>query len=83
VCFSCQAGAARLLLWGETHDHGDKALKVLGVYVVDKTKPLASPVSQARTIWRQASRIVLHQGPGGESLRRRLLIFLLRQFERG
>jgi quercetin dioxygenase-like cupin family protein len=23
--------------------HGDKALKVLGVYVVDKTKPLASP----------------------------------------
>jgi quercetin dioxygenase-like cupin family protein len=23
--------------------HGDKALKVLGIYVVDKTKPLASP----------------------------------------
>ncbi len=23
--------------------HGDKALKVLGVYVVDKTRPLASP----------------------------------------
>ena len=31
---------------GTVHDakvHGDKALKVLGVYVVDKTKPLASP----------------------------------------
>jgi quercetin dioxygenase-like cupin family protein len=31
---------------GVVHDakaHGDKALKVLGVYVVDKTKPLASP----------------------------------------
>jgi hypothetical protein len=31
---------------GTPHDakvHGDKALKVLGVYVVDKTKPLASP----------------------------------------
>jgi hypothetical protein len=23
--------------------HGDKALKVLGIYVVDKTRPLASP----------------------------------------
>jgi hypothetical protein len=23
--------------------HGDKALKVITVYVVDKTKPLASP----------------------------------------
>jgi hypothetical protein len=23
--------------------HGDKPLKVLGIYVVDKTKPLASP----------------------------------------
>ena len=23
--------------------HGDKAMKVLGVYIVDKTKPLASP----------------------------------------
>ena len=31
---------------GSVHDakvHGDKALKVLGIYVVDKTKPLASP----------------------------------------
>jgi hypothetical protein len=31
---------------GTPHDakvHGDKALKVLGVHVVDKTKPLASP----------------------------------------
>jgi quercetin dioxygenase-like cupin family protein len=31
---------------GVVHDakaHGDKAMKVLGVYVVDKTKPLASP----------------------------------------
>jgi len=31
---------------GIVHDaktHGDKGLKVLGVYVVDKTKPLASP----------------------------------------
>lgn len=31
---------------GAVHDakvHGDKPMKVLGVYVVDKTKPLASP----------------------------------------
>ena len=31
---------------GAIHDakvHGDKSMKVLGVYVVDKTKPLASP----------------------------------------
>jgi mannose-6-phosphate isomerase-like protein (cupin superfamily) len=31
---------------GAAHDakvHGDKPLKVLGIYVVDKTKPLASP----------------------------------------
>ncbi|MCK1625710.1 cupin domain-containing protein [Bradyrhizobium sp. 160] len=31
---------------GAVHDaktHGDKSLKVLGIYVVDKTKPLASP----------------------------------------
>jgi len=31
---------------GAVHDakvHGDKSMKVLGVYVVDKTKPLASP----------------------------------------
>lgn len=31
---------------GAVHDaktHGDKHMKVLGVYVVDKTKPLASP----------------------------------------
>ncbi|MGY4307566.1 quercetin dioxygenase-like cupin family protein [Bradyrhizobium sp. USDA 4369] len=31
---------------GVVHDakvHGDKGLKVLGVYVVDKTRPLASP----------------------------------------
>ncbi|MBN9583094.1 MAG: cupin domain-containing protein [Afipia sp.] len=31
---------------GVIHDagvHGDKPMKVLGVYVVDKTKPLASP----------------------------------------
>src|SRR3569833_2677266 len=32
--------------YGVVHDakaHGDKSMKVLGVYVVDKTKPLASP----------------------------------------
>ncbi|MCK1541527.1 cupin domain-containing protein [Bradyrhizobium sp. 179] len=37
---SCQIPA------GAVHDaktHGDKSLKVLGIYVVDKTKPLASP----------------------------------------
>lgn len=50
---------------GTVHDakvHGDKALKVLGVYVVDKTKPLASPAPQTRTIWRQAGWFVLDQG---------------------
>lgn len=25
--------------------HGDKSMKVLGVYVVDKTRPLASPAN--------------------------------------
>jgi quercetin dioxygenase-like cupin family protein len=31
---------------GAVHDakvHGDKPLKILGIYIVDKTKPLASP----------------------------------------
>jgi hypothetical protein len=44
--FSRSPGAAGLSPEGENHDakvHGDKALKVLGIYIVDKTKPLASP----------------------------------------
>jgi len=41
-----KAGDSYMIPAGRAHDanvHGDKALKVLGVYVVDKTKPLASP----------------------------------------
>ena len=41
-----KAGDSYQIPAGVVHDaktHGDKALKVLGIYVVDKTKPLASP----------------------------------------
>jgi quercetin dioxygenase-like cupin family protein len=41
-----KAGDSYAIPAGVVHDakvHGDKALKVLAVYVVDKTKPLASP----------------------------------------
>jgi quercetin dioxygenase-like cupin family protein len=41
-----KAGESYQIPAGVVHDakaHGDKSLKVLGVYVVDKTKPLASP----------------------------------------
>jgi quercetin dioxygenase-like cupin family protein len=41
-----KAGDSYLIPAGVAHDakvHGDKAAKVLAVYVVDKTKPLASP----------------------------------------
>jgi quercetin dioxygenase-like cupin family protein len=41
-----KAGDSFQIPAGVVHDakvHGDKSLKVLGVYVVDKTKPLASP----------------------------------------
>src|SRR5450432_636632 len=41
-----KAGDSYMIPAGTVHDakvHGDKPLKVLGVYVVDKTKPLASP----------------------------------------
>jgi quercetin dioxygenase-like cupin family protein len=41
-----KAGDSYSIPAGTVHDarvHGDKVLKVLGVYVVDKTKPLASP----------------------------------------
>ena len=41
-----KAGDSYMIPAGTPHDakvHGDKPSKVLGVYVVDKTKPLASP----------------------------------------
>ena len=41
-----KAGDSYAIPAGAVHDgkvHGDKSLKVLGIYVVDKTKPLASP----------------------------------------
>ncbi|HEY5126035.1 MAG TPA: cupin domain-containing protein [Bradyrhizobium sp.] len=41
-----KAGDSYSIPAGAVHDakvHSDKALKVLGIYVVDKTKPLASP----------------------------------------
>jgi quercetin dioxygenase-like cupin family protein len=41
-----KAGDSYAIPAGAVHDarvHGDKPLKVLGIYVVDKTKPLASP----------------------------------------
>jgi quercetin dioxygenase-like cupin family protein len=41
-----KAGESYSIPAGVIHDakvHGDKSLKVLGIYIVDKTKPLASP----------------------------------------
>ena len=41
-----KAGDSYQIPAGAVHDaavHGDKPMKVLGIYVVDKTKPLASP----------------------------------------
>jgi quercetin dioxygenase-like cupin family protein len=41
-----KAGDSYLIPAGVVHDpnaHGNKALKVLAIFVVDKTKPLASP----------------------------------------
>ena len=41
-----KAGDSYAIPAGVVHDakvHGDKALKVLGIYIVDKTKPLATP----------------------------------------
>ena len=41
-----KAGDSYMIPAGTPHDakvHGDKPLKILGVYVVDKSKPLASP----------------------------------------
>jgi quercetin dioxygenase-like cupin family protein len=41
-----KAGESYSIPAGVVHDakvHGDKSLKVLGIYIVDKTKPLASP----------------------------------------
>lgn len=41
-----KAGDSYSIPAGTVHDakvHGDKALKVLGVYIVDQSKPLASP----------------------------------------
>jgi len=41
-----KAGESYSIPAGVVHDakvHGDKPLKVLGIYVVDKTKPLAAP----------------------------------------
>jgi quercetin dioxygenase-like cupin family protein len=41
-----KAGDSYAIPAGVVHDakvHGDKPLKVLGIYVVDKTKPLATP----------------------------------------
>ena len=42
-----KAGDSYSIPAGVVHDakvHGDKPLKVLGIYIVDKTKPLATPV---------------------------------------
>jgi quercetin dioxygenase-like cupin family protein len=42
-----KAGDSYAIPAGAVHDakvHGDKPLKVLGIYIVDKTKPLATPV---------------------------------------
>ncbi len=42
-----KAGNSYSIPAGAVHDakvHGDKPLKVLGIYIVDKTKPLATPV---------------------------------------
>lgn len=41
-----KAGDSYVIPAGVVHDakvHGDKSLKVLGIYIVDKTKPLATP----------------------------------------
>ncbi|MEK9284221.1 MULTISPECIES: cupin domain-containing protein [unclassified Bradyrhizobium] len=41
-----KAGDSYQIPAGVVHDaktHGDKSLKVLGIYIVDKTKPLATP----------------------------------------
>ena len=41
-----KAGDSSSIPAGAVHDarvHGDKALKVIGIYVVDKTKPMTSP----------------------------------------
>jgi len=59
-----KAGESYQIPEGAVHDAkgGDKPFKVLGVYVVDKTRPLASPAPWTRTIWRQAGWFVLDQG---------------------
>ena len=41
-----KAGDSYAIPAGVVHDakvHGDKALKIIGIYIVDKTKPLATP----------------------------------------
>lgn len=41
-----KAGDSYLIPAGVVHDaktHGDKSLKIIGIYVYDKTKPLAAP----------------------------------------
>lgn len=41
-----KAGDSYAIPAGVVHDakvHGDKSLRVLGIYIVDKTKPLATP----------------------------------------
>lgn len=41
-----KAGDSYSIPAGVVHDakvHGDKPLKIIGIYIVDKTKPLASP----------------------------------------
>jgi quercetin dioxygenase-like cupin family protein len=41
-----KAGESYAIPAGAVHDakvHGDKPLKILGIYIVDKTKPLATP----------------------------------------
>lgn len=43
-----KAGESYAIPAGVVHDarvHGNQSLKVLGIYVVDKTKPLASPAN--------------------------------------
>jgi hypothetical protein len=43
LAFSGVATALQAAIKRAPQVHGDKALKVLGVYVVDKSRPLASP----------------------------------------
>ncbi|MDH2345241.1 cupin domain-containing protein [Bradyrhizobium sp. SSUT77] len=41
-----KAGDSYVIPAGVVHDaktHGDKSLKIMGIYIFDKTKPLASP----------------------------------------